>query len=142
MTINLKNDLRLLPSLAALVLWGLWAFLPKLALQTMPPQSVIFYEAVGNMLVAMPIFFYLKRRLIKNKKGILLTAFSSGISMVAILAFYYALRLGPVATIVTVTAMYPIVGLTLARIFLKESMNSTQLFAVVMAMAAVGLLAG
>jgi drug/metabolite transporter (DMT)-like permease len=140
--IKLRNDWRLLPSLAAMVLWGLWAFLPKLAMQTMSPQSVIFYEALGNILVAVPIFFFLKRKLIVDKKGITLTACSSAISMVAILTYYYALRLGPVATIVTVTAMYPIIGLALARIFLKEKMNRIQLLAVAMAMAAVGLLAG
>lgn len=132
----------LLPSLSALMLWGLSTFLPKLAMQSMSPQSVIFWEALGNMIVTIPILFFLKGKLVMDKKAVTITAAGACFSIVAILAYYYALRLGPVATIVTITAMYPVVVLILARIFLHEKLNRTQLLAVGMAMGAIWLLAG
>ncbi len=128
--------------LAALVLWGFWAFLPKLAMQSLPPHSVIFYEALGGLFVTMPLLFFIKGELVRDKKGISIVACGSSLSIIAILCYYTALRLGPVATVSTITAMYPVVGVALARIFLKEKMNRVQLLAAVMAMVAIYLLAG
>ena len=132
----------LLAPLAALLLWGLWAFLPKLAMQNMQPHSVIFYEAVGGWLVTLPLLFFIKGKLVRNKMGIGLVFCGSNLGIIAILCYYTALKIGPVATVSTITAMYPIVVMTLARIFLKEKMNRLQFVAAAMAMVAIYLLAG
>ncbi len=129
--------------LTALVLWGFWAFLPKLAMrQSMAPHSVIFYEALGGLFVTIPLMFFIKGKLVRDKKGIGMVCFSSGMSIIGVLCYYSALKIGPVATVSTITAMYPLVGIGLARIFLKEKMNRLQLVAAGMAMVAIYLLAG
>lgn len=132
------------PPFAALILWGFWAFLPKLAMQnqSMQPHSVIFFEALGGTFVTMPMMFSLQGKLKRDKKGISIIICGSGLSIIAILCYYTALRLGPVATVSTVTAMYPIVGIALARIFLKEKMNKLQFAAAALAMLSIYLLAG
>jgi transporter family protein len=129
-------------SLTAMAAWGVWAFLPKVALQTLPPYGILFYEAIGGMLAVVPVLFFMKGKLQKTGKGISLTAYASGVGVLAILAYYDALQQGPVATIVTMTSMYPVVTLALARIFLKEKINGVQLAAAGMALAAIALLAG
>ncbi|MFH1158863.1 MAG: DMT family transporter [Pseudomonadota bacterium] len=139
--IKLKNNW-LLPSLGALVLWGVSAFLPKLALQRLSLPGVLFYDAVGSMLVAMLILFFMQGKLERDKKGIAIAFCISGISILAAILYYYALRLGPVATIVTITAMTPVVTLILARVFLRDKINRIQLLAIGMAMVAIALLAG
>lgn len=131
----------LLPALGALFIWGFWAFLPKLALQTLDPHSVIFYESFGNMLVALPILFHLKFRLQKDRKAVSVLAGSAVLTVLAILAYFYALKTGPVAVIVTLTALYPVIAVILARIVLKEKLNKIQIAAVLMAVAAMLLLA-
>ena len=129
--------------LAALVLWGFWAFLPKLAMQrSMEPHSVIFYEALGGLFVIVPLMFSMKGKLVRDKKGISLVCCGSGLSIIGVLSYYSALKIGPVATVSTITAMYPLIGIALARIFLKEKMNRIQFVAAAMAMAAIYLLAG
>lgn len=133
---------KFLPPLAALILWGFWAFLPKMAMQSLPPHSVLFYEALGGLMVTMPLMFSIKGKLSTDKIGIGIVLCGSSFSIVAILCYYYALRIGPVATVSTITAMYPVVGIALARIFLKEKMNKRQWCAAGMAMVAVYLLAG
>ena len=132
----------LFPPLAALVLWGFWAFLPKLAMQSMQPHSVILYEAIGGLCVTLPLLFTIKEKLVRNKKSIAIIFCGSSISIIAILCYYTALRLGPVATVSTITAMYPVVGVALAQIFLKERMNHVQYIAAALAMVSIYLLAG
>ena len=125
-----------------MLLWGLWAFLPKLAMQSMQPHSVIFYEALGGMCVVMPLLFFIKEKLVRDKVGIGIVFCGSNLSIIAILCYYIALNIGPVATISTITAMYPVVVMALARIFLGEKMNRYQFIAAAMAMASIYLLAG
>jgi drug/metabolite transporter (DMT)-like permease len=132
----------LLAPLAALVLWGFWAFLPKLAMQSMSAPAVTFYEGVGSLLVALPLLFFIRGKLIRNAKAIGLVVCASSLSVIAILCYYAALKIGPVATVSTITAMYPIVGIALARVFLGEKMNALQFIAAAMAMLSVYLLAG
>lgn len=136
-----RRNLWLLPALAALFIWGFWAFLPKLALQSLDPHSVIFYESFGNMLVALPIMFHLKFRLQKDRKAISMLGGSAVLTVLAILAYFYALKTGPVAVIVTLTALYPVISVILARIVLKEKLNKVQIAAVLMAVSAMLLLA-
>jgi bacterial/archaeal transporter family protein len=132
----------LLPAIGAMLVWGLWAFLPKIALQSMQPHSVIFYEAFGNLCVSMPVFiFHLRGKLQKDALAISVISASSVLTVAAIMCYFYALKHGPVAVVVTMTAMYPVVSLFLARIFFKERLNKIQMVAVVMAMLSILLLA-
>lgn len=128
-------------SFGTLVAWGFWAFLPKLALQSMPPSSVIFYEALGNLIIAIPVFLYLRGRLAWHGRSVSLAALMSGMTVFAFLMYFFALKAGPVATIVTLTALYPVVVILLARVFLKEKLNRLQWLAVGMAVCAAVLLA-
>jgi drug/metabolite transporter (DMT)-like permease len=140
---NLKVN-NFFPPFAALILWGFWAFLPKMAMKdnSMQPHSVIFFEALGGTFVTIPMMLSLQGKLKRDKRGVSIIACGSSLSIIAILCYYTALRLGPVATVSTITAMYPIVGIALARIFLKEKMNRLQFLAAAMAMASIYLLAG
>lgn len=132
----LKNNW-LLPSLGAMVLWGAWAFLPKLALKTLSISSTIFYEAVGGLLISVVFLYVLRGRLDWNQRALAITSVTSCLSIAAILSYYYAIKLGPVAVVSTMAAMYPVIALILARVFLKEQISRVQKIAV--AMAAVSL---
>lgn len=132
----------LLFSFGTLILWGGWSFLPKMALRTLTPDGVLFYEAIGNIIVTVPVLFFLKGKLERNKKGMIITGCASALNIIGILAYFYALQMGPVAIIVTITAMYPVITLALARVFLGERMNRLQLLAVALALAAIALLTG
>ncbi len=121
-------------ALGSMALWGLWNFLPKIALQTLPPLQVVFYEAVGNMFVSVPIFIFLKGRVETNAHGIRVTAAGATLTVISLVAYFQSLKLGPVATIATMTAMYPVVTLILARIFLKEKISRRQMTASALAL--------
>jgi drug/metabolite transporter (DMT)-like permease len=129
-------------AVGALVAWGFWSFLPKLALQSMKPHSVIFYEAIGNLITAIPVFIILRGRLTHSRVGISISAFVSALTVGAFLLYFFALHHGPVATVVTLTALYPIVVLIMARVFLKEKLNNIQMASVALAVCSIYLLAG
>ena len=129
------------PAIAALFVWGFWAFLPKLALQTLPPHTILFYEGLGNLFVVIPILIYQKFRLKSDPKALTMVGVSSSFTALAILAYFYALQNGPVAVIITMTAMYPVISLVMARIFLQERINKVQKVAVLAALASLLLLA-
>lgn len=131
----------IVPSIGAMMVWGFWAFLPKIALNTLPPHNVIFYEAIGGLFVSIPVLFFLKFKLEYEKKALGVLAGVSAFTVTAILCFFYALKNGPVAVVVTMTAMYPVICLILARVFLNERMNKMQLAAIFMAVVSIFLLA-
>lgn len=129
-------------AMGALFAWGFWAFLPKLALQSMQPHNVLFYEALGNLFVSVPVFLYLRGRLMWHRRSVPMAALISVMTVGAFLMYFFALKSGPVATIVTLTALYPVVVILLARVFLKEKLNRLQWVAVCCAICAAVLLAG
>ena len=132
----------IIPAIGTMFAWGFWAFIPKLALQSMQPISVIFYEAVGSILVITPVIIYLRGKIRFEKRGVGLTFLSATIYAAAALAFLYAMKTGPVAVIVTLTAMYPFVTVVTARLILKEKMNRHQLIAVALALVSIYLMSG
>ncbi|MBU6474602.1 MAG: DMT family transporter [Alphaproteobacteria bacterium] len=142
MIARLKAHSGVLLPLAALVLWGIWAFLPKLAMQSMQPHSILFYESFGGAMAVLPLLFFNKGGLVRDKKGVSLLFCGSCLSITGILCYYTALKAGSVATVTTVTAMYPVVVMALARIFLREELNRWQWLAAALAMVSVYLLAG
>jgi transporter family protein len=134
---------RLFAPLAALLLWGFWAFLPKLAMkQSMEPHSVIFYEALGGWCTVIPLLFFIKEKLVRDRKAIGTVFCGASFSIIAILCYYTALKIGPVATVSTITAMYPVIVVALARLLFKEKMNRLQFAAAALAMVSIYLLAG
>lgn len=131
----------LLPTLGALLVWGFWAFLPKMAMQTLQPHSVIMYESLGNLIITLPILVHQKFRLQVHKRSIFIVGSTSILTVFAILSYFYALKQGPVGVIVTLTAMYPVISLILAGVVLKERLNKIQYLAVFLAMASILILA-
>lgn len=128
--------------MGTLLAWGFWAFLPKLALQSMQPHSVIFYEALGNLFVAVPVLVYLRGRMVWHGRSVGVSLTISVMTAATFLLYFFALQNGPVPAIVTLTAMYPVVMILLARVFLKEKLNPVQWLAVALAVVAAFLLAG
>lgn len=139
---NLRENANwLLPAIATLFIWGVWAFLPKLALQDgMPPHSVIFYESLGNFIVALPVIAFLKFRLRAEGRMLLALGAVSVLTVFGILSYVTALHAGPVAVIATMTALYPLICLLLARVVLKERINALQGTAIVLALCSALLL--
>jgi len=126
-------------SLVALVCWGTWPILNKLALRTLGwPHLLVASWLVYTGVVLALLATRLDPRLLLSRDGAL--AVVAGLtSLVAVISFYLALRSGPVAAVTTLSALYPAVAALLAAVVLRERPSALHWGGVALAIAA-GLL--
>lgn len=130
----------ILPTAAAFVCWGVWAFLPKLTTRYIDPKSAIVYEAVGGLVVALVILALIAFKPAAEPRGIVLALSTGILGATGAFAFLYAVTKGPVTLVSTGTALYPILAIVLACFFLNESVTLRQGFGIVLALIAVALI--
>ena len=131
-------------SLLTILMWGLWGFFGKLALEKrMPPTTVFLAETVISALIAIFLLFAIVQRQdgqslfsTINVYGIL-----SGVALaVGLLFYYFALEDAKVTVIVPLTATYPVVAVLLAFVLLRERPRPLQWVGVILVVAGVALL--
>lgn len=130
-----------LPSaLLALFSFGLWGLFSKLALIHIDSKSALIFQTAGVVLVGIIILSMLSFKPESNIKGIgfgLLTGLAYGIGC---LFYLIAADKGKITTVVTLTALYPLVTLLLSYLFLNESLTFKQLLGIGLALAAIFLM--
>lgn len=131
-----------LPSaLLALFSFGLWGFFSKLALTHIDSKSALIFQTAGVLLIGLFTASLLNFRPDTNLKGVgfgLLTGIAYGVGC---LFYLIAADKGKIGTIVTMTALYPIVTLVLSYLILQEGLNLKQLLGIVLAFIAIFLMA-
>jgi bacterial/archaeal transporter family protein len=125
----------------ALLVWGFWAFLPKLAVNCLDPKTAFIYEVIGGASTGLIAFFILRPELGGAQLSGVIPALLTGMAgYLGLLCFMYALRGGKICIIAPLTALYPVVSIALAFIFLKERINVVQCVGVVLAVISVFLI--
>ena len=126
----------LLYSILALLAWGVWAFLPKVALGLIGPGTAFVFEALGGALTGLLFMLMLRPRLAGVPiMGILPAFFTGVLGYLGLIFFMYAVRAGAkISVIAPLTALYPIVTIALAMIFLEEKLNPVQCAGIVLAL--------
>lgn len=120
----------LIPSVGAVVCWAGWAFLPKIALQNLDPKSILIYEVLGGLALALIILVSLNYQLELDLRagGI---AFTSGVlNILGVLCYLHAISKGKIAVVSTISALYPLIVIILSWLILQESLNSKQFLGV------------
>ncbi len=115
-----------MPSIAALILWGIWGFFPKLATSYLPPTSVFVYQAIGHLLIILSVLVSLNFRPEVSSRGITFALLAGLAGAMGTVCFLFAIDKGKASVVVTITALYPLVALSLSAIFLKESLTLKQ----------------
>jgi bacterial/archaeal transporter family protein len=128
-------------SLLALLTWGFWGFFPKLATRYMSPQSIIIYEVIAALAVAVMCLFFAGSRPETHPRGILYACLTGVAGLLGGLFYLFAVARGKVSVIVTLTALYPIITIALAAVLLKEPVTLKQGFGMVLAVLSIILLA-
>ncbi|KPK38587.1 MAG: hypothetical protein AMJ69_08035 [Gammaproteobacteria bacterium SG8_47] len=129
------------PAFAAFAMWGVWAFLPKLVVQSMSARSAIVYEALGGALVALGVVIYLGFRVETDARGIGLAMLTGVLGVGGALAYLIALTRGPVSLIAVSSALYPVLTIVLAYFVLHEPISAKQMIGIVLAFIAMVLIA-
>lgn len=126
----------------ALLCWGVYGFLPKLAVQYIKPQSGIVYQAIGGGILGVGMLFALHFKLETDIRGV---GFSVATGFAAILGALFYLKAvvdGDLAMVTPITALYPMVTIGLAAVFLHESISWRQMAGLLLAIGAIWLMTG
>lgn len=128
-------------SILALVVWGFWGFLPKMAVNHLNPGTAFIYEVMGGLATGIIAFIIMRPELAGAEiRGVIPSVLTGVAGYVGLFFFLYALRGGKVSVIAPLTALYPVVSLVLAIVFLKERINLVQVAGIVLAVVSVLLI--
>jgi transporter family protein len=131
----------LLPTFGALVLWGLWSFIPKITTRYISPKSAVVFEVVGGILMAVIVLASLKFKPDIHPKGVLLAMTTGILGFAGALCFLYAATKGPISLVALLSALYPVIAIVLAMFFLHESITLKQGLGIVLGLGAMILIA-
>ncbi len=122
--------------------WGIWGITAKIAVKQIGLQLLIWGQLATLLLF--PLFFLLFKELLPLKidaTGIAWALLTGALGTLGTLFLYLTLRAAPASVVVPLSALYPVVTVILAYIFLQEELSLTRLLGVACALAAVWLLA-
>jgi len=114
----------------AIIMWGVWGFFGKLALERdMTPTTIFLAEVFMSTVFSIPILFMILRKKNAYLPHVSWNIFGliSGAGLALGLLFYYmALEKGQVSIVVPLTSIYPIVSVILSYVILKENLSILQ----------------
>ncbi len=130
----------LLPAFGTFLFWGFWAFLPKVVERYVGLTSSLVYQVVGSIMVGVAVLVVSKSSLEFNPIGVSLGVLTGVLGYLGLFSFLQAVSKGPVSLAVPISALYPVLAVLLARIFLQETITSKQGLGIVLSIIAVILI--
>jgi transporter family protein len=132
-------------SLLTIVLWGTWGLVSKIASSGVDAymNQLLYTAGLAPLMVFVAITVHRERGAKATNRGLgVFWAFLTGIlGGVGNIAFFQALVKGGKASVVApVTALFPMVTVLLALMFLKERLGRTQWLGLALAFAAIYML--
>lgn len=130
----------LAPAVLALFSFGLWGLFSKLAIAHIDSKSALIFQTAGVMLVGLITLGMLNFKPATDLKGLgfgLLTGIAYGIGC---LFYLIAADKGKIVTVVTMTALYPLVTIILSYFLLQEAINLKQVSGILLALVAIFLM--
>lgn len=122
----------------ALIGWGFWAIGSKMMTRYFNTSSTSFWISLFGF-VFLSIYLIFRKDLMVNKH--IFFAVPVGlVSIIAILSFYKALKIGPASVVVPLTNMYVIFPVLFGFIILKETISITRILGIIFALLAAILL--
>ena len=131
----------LLWTFLAVFCWGLWALLGKLIGDALSPALTQALSTIG--LIPIILVLGLSRKVNRSahtRRGALLALSAGTLTCLGNIAYYGVLSRGAkAATVVPLTALYPVVSVLLAVMVLKERLNVIQISGIVLSLIAIYL---
>lgn len=131
----------IIPTIGALVLYGLWAWFPKLATQYIDARSAWIYEAIGFGIATAAVALYLGVRPMFHAQGTLFAMLSGAAAAIGTLLFFIAIARTRASVVTTITALYPLITILLSFVLLKESLTLKHLAGIALGLLSIVFLA-
>ncbi len=125
------------PSLLAILFWGLWGFLTKVAGSKVQWQTMLIFLSIGTIVIA-----FIGRPSRPGFDVYHLAGFASGIACaLGYLFFYQAITKSQASIVIPFTSLYIAVSAILAFVILMEPLTLKKILGIAFAMVAMVLLA-
>jgi transporter family protein len=128
-------------SFFALLSFGLWGFFTKLSVVHIDARSALVFQTVGVAVIGLITLGLINFKPMFETKGITYSVLTGMAYGVGCLFYFVAASKGKIITVVTLTALYPLVTIMLAYWLLKETVNLKQCAGIGLAMIAILLMA-
>lgn len=128
-------------SMFAVLCWGWWAVTPKFIGAALTAGQSQALSTLGLLPVMVALLVSKRLTAVGNRRRGIVAAFCAGtLAGLANMAYYHALQLGgKAATLVSLTALYPLVTVLLAIVFLRERLNPIQFIGLLLSLTAMWL---
>ena len=123
------------------VTWGLWGVFSKLASNYSRPKQSLLFQTAGVLAFALIVLFMERFHFEWSLPGFSWAALGGFFAFIGFLTFFAALDQGKASTVVTLSALYPLVTILLSIAFLHERLTTRQAAGIVFALIASALLA-
>ena len=127
-------------SLFAMLMWGVWGFLGKIALNNLDWKVVYIFGGIGQMIVYLIFFVTARPSLTFSGNSTYYALIFGALGVLANIPFYQALSLGKASIVLPVSNLYPIITIILAVALLREQLTLTQGVGIMFGMIAIVLI--
>lgn len=127
-------------AILSLLSFGLWGLFTKFAILHVDSKSALIFQTAGVLLVGLFILSTMKFKPASDIRGIsfgLLTGIAYGLGC---LFYFIAADKGKITTVVTLTALYPLVTILLSYFLLREAVSMKQGVGILLALFSIYLL--
>jgi bacterial/archaeal transporter family protein len=127
-------------SLLVVLFWGFWAFLPRIAHRTLDTKSILFFQQMGALAATVVFLFAQRLKLQINWRGISWAVLTGILGVLGLFCYLQASSRHKLSVVVIMTALYPILTVTLSIVVLRERLTPLQLLGIFFALIAIVLL--
>lgn len=128
-------------AILTVVVWGIWGLFSKIASNYAKPRQALIFQTVGVLAFGLVVLAVEKFRIEWSLPGFSWAALAGFLVFVGFLTFFAALEQGKASTVVTLSALYPLVTIVLSIVFLREKLTTRQGIGILLALIASALLA-
>jgi bacterial/archaeal transporter family protein len=113
-------------AILTVVTWGLWGVFSKLASNYAKPRQALLFQTAGVLAFSAVVLVVEKFKIEWNLPGFSWAALGGFFAFIGFLTFFAALEKGNTSTVVTLSALYPMVTIMISIAFLHERLTTRQ----------------
>jgi transporter family protein len=127
-------------SLIALICWGLWGLLIKIASKYYSWHQVFIVSSIATITTSIILLAFVKPSINFQSQGFTFSLFAGIAGALALVTFNYAMQGGQKIIIVPLTALYPIITIILSYLVLHEEISLVKAIGILLGLAAIILI--
>jgi transporter family protein len=120
--------------------FGLWGLFTKLTVLHIDSRSALVYQTIGVAIIGLITLSLVNFKPATDTKGLMYAVLTGTAYGIGCLFYFVAASKGKIITVVTLTALYPLITILLAYFVLKEAVTLKQWIGIALALVSILLM--